>query len=349
MLRQKTYRLHDYKIIEQGETTVQWEKYSDFGVQQSGPCFVNGDILIIGRPSNEEIGLLIGEFQEQLEKSPPWTRTKYYCREDAITGWSTQKPRDHRKSPSLNHPCPGKFRLGPHLIEVQANNMIGWRAYLGNGRVGRGRGEMGGGVLFLTEQTFEDNQDRKQFQRELKSLPVWSFTESYAPFGVVASCADRFFREPVQQGAKSAHILSPEANATPPRTAALKSDRATRAGKPEAGVGTDDSRTAPPAPLKKHDALNHLQPRASTLGRQGAAFTRASLSGATASKTKTAPTQGRRRGWAWKAGLVGTLITTLVLGALVVFLFHHDIGSLTKINHSGGHSRGHHYKRHVMD
>jgi len=79
MMNESTYRLGEYRIIEYDNGQLWWERHFAFGMQRRGKCFILGDILIIGHWSHDEIGYLILEFHEQLEKLPDWNKTRHYC------------------------------------------------------------------------------------------------------------------------------------------------------------------------------------------------------------------------------------------------------------------------------
>ena len=73
-----SYRLAHYKIIEYERGGLWWKTYSGLGHLKSGRCFVEGDILFIGHPENEEAGAR-RKFVEHLRQLPKWKKTKYYC------------------------------------------------------------------------------------------------------------------------------------------------------------------------------------------------------------------------------------------------------------------------------
>ena len=72
------YRLAHYKIIDNERGGLWWKTYAGLGRLKSGTCFLEGDILFIGHPENEEAGAR-RKFVEHLRQLPKWEKTKYYC------------------------------------------------------------------------------------------------------------------------------------------------------------------------------------------------------------------------------------------------------------------------------
>jgi hypothetical protein len=84
MTRQVSYKLGRYKIIESPRLVFWWESHSGFCSTQKGRCFIEGNILIIGPPSEEHQSFLKREFLEHLAQLPAWDKTKYYCQSQSI-------------------------------------------------------------------------------------------------------------------------------------------------------------------------------------------------------------------------------------------------------------------------
>jgi hypothetical protein len=78
-MEDKSYRLGRYEIIEKSGGEIWWKSHGGFAAQKMGKCFIEGNVLFIGRSERDEEGFLINEFLEHLEKFPRWDRTKYYC------------------------------------------------------------------------------------------------------------------------------------------------------------------------------------------------------------------------------------------------------------------------------
>lgn len=72
------YRLAHYKIIDDERGGLWWKSYAGLGRLKSGTCLLEGDILFIGHPENEEVGAR-RKFVEHLRQLPKWEKTKYYC------------------------------------------------------------------------------------------------------------------------------------------------------------------------------------------------------------------------------------------------------------------------------
>jgi hypothetical protein len=84
MMRELSYKLGRYKIIEGTSGGLWWESHYGLGSVQTGRCFIEGNILIIGSSEAENPGLLKREFMGHLSKLPAWEKTKYFCAIHAI-------------------------------------------------------------------------------------------------------------------------------------------------------------------------------------------------------------------------------------------------------------------------
>ena len=84
MPQEISYKLGRYKIVESPGGGLWWESHFGFGSAQTGRCFVDGNILIIGPRDGEKPDYLKREFMEHLDKLPPWEKTKYYCLSHAL-------------------------------------------------------------------------------------------------------------------------------------------------------------------------------------------------------------------------------------------------------------------------
>jgi hypothetical protein len=84
MTRELSYKLGRYKIIEGTSGGLWWESHYGLGSVQTGRCFIEGNILILGPSEAETPGLLKREFIEHLYKLPAWEKTKYFCSSHAI-------------------------------------------------------------------------------------------------------------------------------------------------------------------------------------------------------------------------------------------------------------------------
>lgn len=79
MPQEISYKLGRYKIVESPGGGLWWESHFGIGSAQTGRCFVDGNILIIGPCDGEKPGYLKREFMKHLDKLPHWKKTKYYC------------------------------------------------------------------------------------------------------------------------------------------------------------------------------------------------------------------------------------------------------------------------------
>lgn len=91
MMGEASYKLGRYKIIEGPGNVICWESHSGLGSTQTGRCFVEGNILVIGPAEAEQPGFLKREFMEHLNQLPTWEKTKYYCSSQSIYISKTQQ------------------------------------------------------------------------------------------------------------------------------------------------------------------------------------------------------------------------------------------------------------------
>ena len=84
MTTKKSYKLGRYKILEGPGGGLCWESHAGIGSAQTGRCFIEGSILIIGPTETEKSGYLKREFMEHLDRLPLWEKTKYYCMSNMI-------------------------------------------------------------------------------------------------------------------------------------------------------------------------------------------------------------------------------------------------------------------------
>lgn len=79
MQSEASYKLSNYKIIEAVGGGLWWESHHGLSGCQTGRCFVEGSILIIGPVESERPGFLKREFMVHLNRLPAWRKTKYFC------------------------------------------------------------------------------------------------------------------------------------------------------------------------------------------------------------------------------------------------------------------------------
>ena len=355
MLSQTSYQLQSYKIVEQGNLVIHWEKHSGFSVQQSGHCWIFGNILIIGKPISENIGCLVGEFFDQLEKLPPWTKTKYYCKESGLFLVSPVKARseeDRSKSVNLystlrrSKQSPavltsGYYRLGAYRIAVDAEVNIIWQKYIANGKVASGVGEICNDILLLTEKTFEENQDRKQFQNKLKSLPLWPFTEAYVPYGAVILCSGK--------NAKTiSHVPSPilRQKYIKKTSSSLRDKNFTKAEFNSAPSGASNGDLLGPMLRETRNDTDSFafftSKFSSSILKLNVAFIKNIISGKGAYQKERFKGIAHQTKASWKSKIVSVLIIFLAVVTFLAIFFHHEIDSFAHLAHHDGHYHAHH-------
>ena len=78
------YKLGHYKIIEGVGGGLWWESHHGLSNCQTGRCFIEGNIFIIGPVESQRPGFLKREFMEHLDRLPTWRKTKYFCLSQTI-------------------------------------------------------------------------------------------------------------------------------------------------------------------------------------------------------------------------------------------------------------------------
>ncbi len=73
------YRLAQYEIIRQGTGEIRRRADSGFASVKSGMCFIEGEVLFIGRSEAKESGSLKNELLDYLKQFSQWDKIKYYC------------------------------------------------------------------------------------------------------------------------------------------------------------------------------------------------------------------------------------------------------------------------------
>jgi len=195
------YRLDEYRITEDENGLLRWEKLFHFGIQRSGKCFILGDILIIGHWSHEEAGYLQLEFFEQLEKLSAWKKTRYYCYSfellDISNGQSLTNDYLESSLRSINSSSlkseisvsTGTFRLGRYQITVNDNGEVSWQTYGGLDRVVGGQCVIESDVLFIGPQEYDEgNQSKQEFLNRLNQLPKWNQSEAWCRSMILRTC-----------------------------------------------------------------------------------------------------------------------------------------------------------------
>ena len=75
MIPQNKYRIDEYQISEFSDGRIWWTSHSGFAIQIGGPCYVLGNVLLIGDRRSEENGFMKSEFLDYLKKLPLWIAT----------------------------------------------------------------------------------------------------------------------------------------------------------------------------------------------------------------------------------------------------------------------------------
>jgi hypothetical protein len=199
------YRLGEYRITEDQDGLLRWERHAGFGLQQSGKCFICGDVLILGPWRQEEHGFLIGEFLDQLKKLPNWSKTRYYCfsselldvrtaqslSDDFLMRTSLLTDRDKPDLKSIRDIQPGDYRLGQYHISVTDKRDISWQTFRGMNRVLRGPCLVESGMLFIAPQEEEEGGQKKEdFIRRLEHLPLWDGTIAWGRSLLLRECQE---------------------------------------------------------------------------------------------------------------------------------------------------------------
>jgi hypothetical protein len=191
MVPKYSYRLKDYRICQLANGRLWWEGHSGFGSQIGGPCYIWGDILVLGARCDEEIGFLISEFLDSLRKLPGWRKTRYYCFASALldvnTGQVVNEDRLAQKMPPSGGPVtnaedlffrePGSFMLGRYQINITPDRTIIWKCSGGADRVIGGPAIVESHILFFGPgKTSDEKTTKKVFLSTLRLLPKWDRT-----------------------------------------------------------------------------------------------------------------------------------------------------------------------------
>ncbi len=183
------YRLKEYRIYEFVNGRFWWEGHSGFGSQIGGPCYIWGNILVIGAPRGKEGGFLISEFLDSLRKHPGWQKTPYYCFASALrnvtTGQVVIEDRLAQKKSMPGEPAanailfkePGAFKLGRYQINVAIDRTITWKSSGGAYQMISGPAFIESDILFFGSGQIDDEKTTKRdFLATLRILPEWDQT-----------------------------------------------------------------------------------------------------------------------------------------------------------------------------
>ena len=180
-----SFRLQEYRISEFGSGRLSWESHSGFGAQVGGPCYIWGDILVIGNKCSEEIGFLKSEFLDSLKKLPKWRKTRFYCPASSLLEVSNdravsevrlmQKPRytglESSTIDTVNIAEPISYRLGHYRIRWTQDGDLHWYSSGGGRRIVAGSGVIVSDILFLAVAWKKNTEEQTGFYRRLAETP----------------------------------------------------------------------------------------------------------------------------------------------------------------------------------
>lgn len=231
MIPKCVYRLSEYRIAEYADGRLWWDAHTGLASQIGGPCYILGNVLLIGTGITEEDGFLKLEFLEKLKQCPPWRKTRYYCFASALLDTSSGKHVDEKKlGQALTFPRQanafttvksGNFRLGHYRISVAPDGVISWEAFTGINRVACGTAMIESDILLIGPESGHFHQhSKKQFLRGLHAFPKWRHTTFWCRGLILKSVPEmhdekRSFREPDHEAVKRFRkAATPDANET---------------------------------------------------------------------------------------------------------------------------------------
>ena len=192
MIHSKLYRINEYRISEFADGRLWWDAHSGLGRQIGGPCFVYGNMLVLGKQCSEEDGFLKLEFFNQLKRLPVWHKTRYYCFISALmdvssgTNISEQKlqqlialsGRTDTDYENMVTGSPGTFRLWQYQISIAPDGDMIWKTYGGIGQIFGGPVIIESDVLFIGPKRFDDPRQniKRDFVHTLRNSPKWGQT-----------------------------------------------------------------------------------------------------------------------------------------------------------------------------
>lgn len=206
-MKEKTYRLDEYKIVESDCGQLTWESHLGFGEFQTGPCYKKGSILFIGPPESRRNGFLKGEFVDDLKKYSNWNKTVYFCNgsdlhycksgksvtKEEMMLWSLGRSLGERGETDRDAPraspagVSGRqlaenavYRLQRYEIMVKADGPMVARTYSGTNSVNCGTCFILEDILFIGPQQIEPSKlEKRPFIEKLHQLPQWDQTDFF--------------------------------------------------------------------------------------------------------------------------------------------------------------------------
>ena len=192
MIHSKLYRINEYRISEFADGRMWWDAHSGLGKQIGGPCFVYGNMLILGTRCSEEDGFLKLEFFNQLKRLPFWHKTRYYCFISSLMDVSSGTNISEQKLQQLIALAGGAdtdsenmlsgsleiFRLWQYQIIIAPDGDMIWKTCGGIGQIFGGPVIIESDALFIGPKKFDDprQNNKREFLHTLRILPKWDQT-----------------------------------------------------------------------------------------------------------------------------------------------------------------------------
>ena len=183
------FRLNEYQISELPDGRLWWTSHSGFAIQVGGPCYIFGNVLLIGDPCSEESGFMKSEFLYDIKNLPLWNRTPYYCLSSALMDTATGKkidadslqqvvhPRDATGSAPIMAEKSENFQLGRYQISITTEGDTIWKSYTGMNQIVVGSVLVESDILFIGPKLCNaPEESKREFLRNLQSCPKWNRT-----------------------------------------------------------------------------------------------------------------------------------------------------------------------------
>jgi len=216
-MKATSYRLAHYNIIVNIDGSLWWESYAGFARAQSGRCFIESNVLFF-EPAIDvsEPGFLIMEYNEALDKLPPWTKTSYYCTHYTLRSCHNDKIQDKEginkglkkwtekvtiasegsktgfdmdKNIESGEIIASIYQLGRYkIIEAESGNLR-WNTCTHLNRLKVGRGFIKGKILFVNGKIIEESEfSKREFFKRLNQFPKWGKTPYYCTNYTLKPC-----------------------------------------------------------------------------------------------------------------------------------------------------------------
>ena len=189
MMPQSRYRLNEYQISKMADGRLWWNSHTGFAIQIGGPCYIYGNVLLMGDRHDEENGFMKSEFLDYLKNLPLWNGTRYYCFSSAILDTATgghlgeerlQRLTRLQTAPGFDTIVDGKagtFKLGKYQISISIEGDIKWKSYSGISQIIEGSVLIESDILFIGPKLCDaPGKSKREFISTLQSLPKWNRT-----------------------------------------------------------------------------------------------------------------------------------------------------------------------------